>query len=73
MLIDHLITSYAAWFFAALAPVWLGSYLYRSIMKTIGVTADNEEEAGTLTPQLLLFHLPALPAHEPSIHLPTAA
>lgn len=72
MMVDHLLAAYAAWLVAFGAPIWLASFLYRSTRATIGAyLAPEAEGVGSPTPQLA--HFPARPAHEPSIHLPTAA
>jgi hypothetical protein len=71
-MIEHLLSAYAAWLLACGIPVWLGSFLYRTTRNTIAAyTAPEAEGVGVPTPQI--FRLPPRPAHEPSIHLPTAA
>ena len=72
MMIEHLLSAYAAWLVACGVPVWFASFLYRTTRNTIGAYAPPVTEgAGTPTPSVA--SLPARPAHEPTIHLPTAA
>jgi hypothetical protein len=71
-MIGHLLASYAAWLVACGVPIWFGSFLYRSTRNTIAAytTTDVSEP---WTPARGINVLPASPAHEPTIHLPTAA
>lgn len=59
MTMDSLLTAYSAWLLAWMAPLWLGTYLYRSIKRTL----SYREPAPTV---------PARPAYLPTIHLAAA-
>lgn len=71
MMVGHLLASYAAWLLACAVPVWLGSYLLRSILNTLAAAAPTGRGVGAPTPLVVI--LPAAPAYEPTIHLPAAA
>ncbi len=60
MTMDSLLTAYSAWLLAWMAPLWLGTYLYRSIKRTL----NYSEPAVTA--------VPARPDYLPSIHLTAA-
>lgn len=57
---DFLLAAYTAWALAWMVPLWLGSYLYRSLRRTF----TGPGHAGTVTP--------LRPAHLPTIHLAAA-
>ena len=71
MMVEHLLASYAAWLLACAVPVWLGSYLFRSILNTID--AGEPAASGVEGPTPLMRSIPAAPAQDPTIHLPAAA
>lgn len=71
MMIDQLLSFYAAWLLACAIPVWLGSYLFRSILNTLDAGAPADRGVGAPTPFVVI--LPARPDYEPTVHLPAAA
>lgn len=57
---DSLLAAYTAWALAWMAPLWLGSYLYRSLQRTFDASGTIPDSA------------PALPDYLPTIHLTAA-
>jgi hypothetical protein len=65
MTMESLLAAYTAWALAWMAPLWLVSFLYRSLKRTIACSGAEEDTTGIIV-------LPARPAYLHSIHLTAA-
>lgn len=59
MTIESLLAAYTAWALAWVTPLWLGSYLHRSMKRTFAYDEPAAE-------------VPAMPDRAPRIHLTAA-
>ncbi|HEX9087289.1 MAG TPA: hypothetical protein VF867_07180 [Arthrobacter sp.] len=65
MTAESLLAAYSAWLLAWMAPLWLLSFLYRSVSRTIACYGIEEGSPAAVV-------VPARPLHLPRIHLAAA-